>query len=323
MPIGSSNYPNGFLGGVTIRGVPILQTNPGKVFWLSNNTTGLLPGQRGGSNGNKGDFNSPLATLAGAVALCVANRGDIIVVKPGHAETISSATALSLSIAGVAIVGLGVGSNRPKFTLDTANTATINVTAANVSMQNCQIIANFLSIAAAFTLTTAKWFTLQNCYIADTSGVLDFLNVVKSTGAANTIDGLTVTDCVWNSLGTTSMNTMVLSANDVDSMTLSRNQVTQVTTVDAAALTVITAGVLTNLMVNDNAVYRKNTTTANGSLINVGGTTSTGFVIRNYVQTLTTTSDKLFTTSVALAAFENRVTGVVGATGFVIPAVDS
>ena len=39
--------------------------------------------------------------------------------------------------------------------------------------------------------------------------------------------------------------------------------------------------------------------------------------------TLTTTSDQLFTTSVALAAFENRVTGVVGATGFVIPAVDS
>jgi hypothetical protein len=65
------------------------------------------------------------------------------------------------------------------------------------------------------------------------------------------------------------------------------------------------------------------TATTNGSLINVGGTTSTGFVYSNFAQTLTTTADKLFTTTVGLAAFENRVTGAVGATGFVIPAVDS
>jgi hypothetical protein len=68
-----------------------------------------------------------------------------------------------MSIAGVAVVGLGVGSNRPKFTLDTANTATIAVSADNVSFQNCQFVANFLSIAACFTLTTAKEFTVENC----------------------------------------------------------------------------------------------------------------------------------------------------------------
>jgi hypothetical protein len=244
-------------------------------------------------------------------------------VKPGHTETISSASALTISVAGLAVIGLGTGDLRPKWTLDTANTATINVTAANVSIANCQFIANFLSIASAFTLTTAKWFTLQFCQFTDTSGVLNFLQCVRSTGAANTVDGLTLTDCTWKSLGTTSVGSFVLTANDIDLCTLARNQIVQQTTVDAAILITVTAGVLSNFAAIANTGYRKNTSTANSSLINVGGTTSTGFVSGNLVQTLTTLSDKLFTTTVGLAAFENRVTGVVGATGFVIPAADS
>ncbi|WP_441235655.1 hypothetical protein [Bradyrhizobium sp. 930_D9_N1_4] len=317
-----SNYPNGFPTGVMIRGVPLAQTHPGKAFWLSNNTTGLLPGQRGGSDGNKGTFDSPFSTLAGAVAQCVAGRGDVIFVKPGHAETISSSTALTMSIAGVAVVGLGTGTSRPKWTIDTANTATINVSAADVSFQNVQVVGNFLSIAAAFTLSTAKNFTLQDVEVRDTSGILNFLNAVKSTGAANTVDGLTAINCYWKGLGTTSVNAFILTANDIDGLVMKNNTIKLARTADAAQV-VVTAGVLTNLDCGGNKVYTAQATTANGSLINVGGTTSTGFVYNNYVQTLTTSSDKLFTTTVGLAAFENRVTGVVGATGFVIPAVDS
>jgi hypothetical protein len=308
---------------VTIRGAPLQITNPGKVFWLSNNATGILSGQRGGSDGNRGDFNSPFSTLAGALAQCVADRGDIIFVKPGHAETVSNSTALALNVAGVAIVGLGQGTNRPKFTIDTANTATIGVSADNISMQNCQIVANFLSIASAFTLTTAKYFTHQNNEYRDTSGVLNFLNIVKSTGAANTVDGLTAIGNVWKGLGTTSVNSFVLSANDIDGMVLRNNQVKLARTADAAILAVISAGVLTNLDCGENRCYSAQTATSNGSLINVGGTTSTGFVYRNLVQTLTTSSDKLFTTTVGLAAFDNRVTGVVGASGFLIPGADA
>jgi hypothetical protein len=31
----NSNYPNGFPQGVTIKGVPLTVTNPGRVWWLS------------------------------------------------------------------------------------------------------------------------------------------------------------------------------------------------------------------------------------------------------------------------------------------------
>lgn len=317
-----SDFPNGFLNGVTLRGVPIVQSHPGKVFWVSNATT-LLEGQRGGSDGNKGTFNSPFGTLNYAISQCVANRGDIIIIKPGHTETVSSATALNFNVAGVAIIGLGSGTNRPKFTLDTANTATIPVSAANMSIQNVQFFANFLSIAACFTVATAAEFTVQGCYFRDTSSILNFLNIVKTTGAANTADGLTFNDNVVINLGVTSNNTTILTANDIDRLTIQRNYLKWAVQNDKAIGVIVTAGVLTNLIATDNMGYRPNTTTAGGSFITVGGTTSTGIVARNLIQTLTTTADLLFTTTVGLAAFDNRVTGVVGASGFLIPAADS
>jgi hypothetical protein len=319
MPV--SNYPNGFPQGVNIRGVPLTITNPGKVFWLSNATT-LQPGDRGGSDSNKGTHNSPFATLAGAIAACVAGRGDIIIVEPGHAETISTATALAIATSGVAVIGLGVGSARPKWTISTANTATIAVSADNVSFTNCQFVGNFLSIAACFTLSTAKNFTLQSCSFADAGATTNFLNIVKSTGAANTIDGITLMDNTWNGLGTTSVNSFLLTANDIDGAMIMRNRVNLARTADAPIYVAVTAGVLTNFAAGENVGISKQTATTGGSFTNVAGTTSTGVLYRNFMQTLCTT-DVLYTTTVGLAAFENYVSGVIGASGYIIPARDS
>lgn len=317
-----SNFPNGFMNGLIVRGMPILQAQPGSTKWVYNGTA-LGRGQIGGSDSNRGTYDAPYATLNFAISQCKANRGDTIMVKPGHAETISSATALNFSTAGVAIVGLGSGTSAPKFTLDTANTATIPVSADNISIQNIQFFANFLSIAACFTMTTAKQFSVTNCVFKDTSSILNFLNIIKSTGIANTVDGLTFSDNTVINLGVTSNNTTVLSANDIDSFTAQRNYLKWAVQNNVAILAIITAGVLTNLVCTDNLCYRPNTTTAGGSLINVGGTTSTGIVANNKVQTLTTTTDLLITTTVGLAFFDNRVTGVVGASGFLIPTADS
>lgn len=318
-----SNFPQGFAGGVTLRNVPIIQTNPGKVFWVASAASSIQDRQRGGSDGNKGTFDSPFNTVAYAVSQCVANRGDIIMVKPGHTETISDATTFALNIAGVAIVGLGHGTNRPTFTIGTANTATIPVSADNISVQNCIFKANFLSIAACFTVASAKEFTVQSCLFQDTSSVLNFLNIVKTTGAANTADGLNFNDSKVVNLGVTSNNTTILTANTIDRLTMMRNKLSWAVQNNVAIGVIVTSGILTNADIGDNFGYRPNTTTAGGSFINVGGTTSTGWVYRNYIQTLTTTTDLLFTTTVGLAAFGNLVTGVVGASGFQIPSADS
>lgn len=319
---GPNNYPNGIGAGLTIREVPIHAAYPGRVTWVYNGTA-IQVGQRGGSNSNRGSFQSPFSTVAYALTQCTAARGDIIMVKPGHTETISDATSFAMSTSGVAIVGLGSGALRPTFTLDTANTATIPVSAANCGVKNCIFKANFLSIASAFTVATAANFAVEDCYFVDTSSTLNFLNIVKTTGGANTADGLTFSNNVVDNLGVTANNTTVLTANTIDRLTFKGNNLKWAVQNDAAIGVIATAGVLTNADIGFNKGYRPNTTTAGGSLVNVGGTTSSGWLYNNYVQTLTTTVDLICTANVGFGFFDNKVTGVKGASGFLIPAADS
>jgi hypothetical protein len=84
--------------------MPLLTLYPGNVYWVDSN----------GGGGSKGTFSHPVATLAAAHSLVTSDNGDIIVVKPGHAETYTSTVDFSKS--GFAVIGLGFGDNRPTFT---------------------------------------------------------------------------------------------------------------------------------------------------------------------------------------------------------------
>lgn len=150
-----TNFPNGFAYGLSLRGLPLFQVNPGQVYWVSNNAN-LIPGVIGGADGNQGTFQKPFATLQRAIDMCDQQTGDVIMIKPGHCESISSATALLLNKANIAIIGLGVGNCRPMFTLDTATTANISLRACGVSIQNCLFLNNFADIASVFTGATAS-----------------------------------------------------------------------------------------------------------------------------------------------------------------------
>lgn len=263
---------------------------------------------------------APYQTVAYAASRAVS--GDVIYILPGVTTTISSATSLLLATAGVTIIGLGVGNQRPLFDFTTANTASIIVSAAGITIQNCRFRASFLSIAAAFTLTTAAYFTLIGNKFFDTSGILNFLSIVNSTGIANTVDGLTAVNCQWKGLGTTSVTSFIVSANDIDSALWQGNNITLARTATAAVLATISAGVLTNLVCTGNSAISQQTADTGGGLINVGGTTSTGIVANNYLSDLATT-DIIVTTTVGLRFQQNFKTGVLGASGYLLPAQDS
>ena len=84
----------------------------GRVFYVDSNN---------GASTNSG--RTPYAALSSvneAVEKCEANRGDIIYLLPGHAETISSASGCVIDVAGVSVIGLGQGEDRPTFTLSAA-----------------------------------------------------------------------------------------------------------------------------------------------------------------------------------------------------------
>lgn len=156
---------------------------------------------------DNGDTNSygqtpdaPFATIDFAVGQCTANNGDIIYVMPGHAETVSAAAGLDLDVAGITIIGLGNGSDTPTVTLDTANTADIDIDAANITVENIHFVANFLDVAAAIDVNSDD-FTLRNCRFTDTSAILN-AKIWVQDGSGTTSDRITIEGCRCDTLGT-------------------------------------------------------------------------------------------------------------------------
>ena len=105
-----STFPQGFANGVTIQGIPVLNTYPGRVVWLDSNN---------GSDNNRGTFARPFATLMGAQAYLAGQApsvfSDVLMVKPGHSETITAPRTLtttsgsaSIDLSGLQVIGLGI-----------------------------------------------------------------------------------------------------------------------------------------------------------------------------------------------------------------------
>ena len=177
----SINFQDGFFQGATVRGVPLTQSHPGKIFWV-NNSTVLGKGAVGGSDSGLGTFTRPFSTIDYAIGRCTASRGDIIAVMPGHAESLSEASAITLDVAGVAIVGLGYGSLRPQLTLDTAATATMVVSAANCTLHNLQFVAGFADIATGLSVSAAgTGLSVESCWFTEGGTNLNWILTVTLT----------------------------------------------------------------------------------------------------------------------------------------------
>lgn len=319
----ASNYPSGFTAGITIRGVPLLQTQPGQVFWVGNSSSNLLPGHKGGSNGNKGTFEAPFATLDYAIGRCTAGRGDIIFVKPGHAESISSAGAIACDIAGVAVIGLGIGTSRPTFTFDTAATARIAVSAANVSFQNILFVNNFADVATNFLLTTAQGFTVDSCEFRDTSSILNALTVITTTVAV-VADDITFTNNKVLSLGTTAATTAIKVLGTHNKLKICDNFFSRAALSNTAVVIAHAALVVTNLDMGRNVVFSPTTDTSTGGiLVTRTSTTNTGMIYDNYIKTLDVAGMLLVTTGSAYGFTNNLISGTADTSGILIPAADS
>jgi len=318
-----SNFPNGFPNGVSIRGMPLMQTHPGKVFWVDNSAPGNGDFYVNGSNGNTGTFRAPFATLSYAISQCRASKGDIIFIKPGHTETISSATALAFDKAGIAIIGLGTGTSRPTFTFDTANTATIAVSASDITVQNILFVANFLNIATAFTVGAAREFHIDNCEFRDTSSILNFLTIVTTGSTANAANGLEFTNNRVRS-DSTSATAAVIVAGTMDRLKINDNYIVHTGANNNVAV-VLEHGALVvdRLEVFRNKVFTVNTDTATGAvLVKTSATTGSGMVCDNYVYGLDVAAAILVTAAaVQYGLFNNLWTGDTGTSGYVLPAI--
>lgn len=169
-----------------------LPPTTGKVFFVHSGT---------GSNNNKGVRpDKPLSTIDYAVGLCTANKGDMIVVLPGHTETVIAAAGLDLDVAGIHILGIGVGRARPKINFTTATTADMDVDAANIRVENIFFDMTSVDALAAGIDVNAAGFELINCEVelADASG-----QCVAGLVYDDAADRLTVRGCFFHGAGDT------------------------------------------------------------------------------------------------------------------------
>jgi hypothetical protein len=314
------------LGALTLSALHGIKATYGKVFFVGDSSTVDLSRVRQlfgvDPDGELRYFDDLEECLnSGAV---VANRGDVILVAPGHAETVSSAGAIALDIADINIIGLGNGSNRPTITFDTATTATITVSAANVSVENVIVSANFADIVSPFTLTTAKNFKLKGVDVKATATNMNFLYVVDTNATTNDAAGLTIEGCRWIEPDTATLS-MVKADGDNDDVVIKNNFLSLgVNNNKASLVAIITGKSLFNAQITDNMVYRLNTDTATGGiLVTTDQSDNSGIIARNFAQHADNAAEVLITASSGFGVFENRASGVAGATGYVLPAVDS
>ena len=125
--MGLTNFPNGItsFGVPVIGGSGLIPATTGTYFFVSSGT---------GSNSHSGKNPAEaLATIDYAIGKCTDSKGDVIVVMPGHAETISAAGGITADVAGITIIGLGNGGLRPIITFS-GTASTFVISAANVTV---------------------------------------------------------------------------------------------------------------------------------------------------------------------------------------------
>lgn len=138
----------------------------------------------------------PLATLAGAIAKCTADQGDIIILAPRHRETWATlAACAALSVAGVTIVGEGKGLDRPRFTMSLA-ACTLAISAASCKMQNVVFVPGVNHVTIGLTVTATD-LELEDVEFED-GGAFHFLSGITTVGV-NAADGLKLKNVVYTS----------------------------------------------------------------------------------------------------------------------------
>ncbi len=161
-----TNFPNG----ISSFGMTVIPNVGGEVY--SGNVWFVDSGDNNGSDNahEPGNRLEPYSTLDAAIdrsgVVSGANNGDVILVLPGHTETISTA-GIDLDIAGLTVIGIGNGDNRPTITFSNSTaTSDMDIDAANITIQNLLFVA---STATAPIDVNAADFTMINCETRDSS----------------------------------------------------------------------------------------------------------------------------------------------------------
>lgn len=265
---------------------------------------------------------NPLKTLDFALGRCTASKGDVIVLMPGHAETITGAGGITLDKAGVYIVGLGTYDLRPAFLMDGAATVTMLVTAANCTIENCVFRAGHADITV-FGTVTAKGFRMVNCHFEDNTTAENWLCGPSIGAADNDADGFEFINNTWN--GSTAGNSVItINKNQNDIKIVGNVICCDLSVTPYSAIYAPSTEVMKNILVANN-VIRNDHDGNNTPTISIANTASTGAIVRNLVGGQDHAGNTpILAGAAGLFLAENYESGILGtASGILYPAADT
>lgn len=250
-----------------------------------------------------------VTTISAALTNCVANRGDIIYVLPGYTETVTS--ALTISKAGVSVIGLGNGTLRPTITGNGTIDA-VNITAANVTFDNFHFAAPETDEqTACINVAGVAGVTIRN------------ITGVGSKTAKNVVDMITVAASSDNlTIENVSFYNTTVAVNSFLSL---EGACTSVKIKNFKAFgAVATAGIIDGALISD-LVLEDVVVHVSGSSKSaiVLDSNPTGHALRVYAKGTNTTLASNVNYGNALALFEVRTAEDYSVQGAVIPAADT
>jgi hypothetical protein len=250
----------------------------------------------------------PFLTVDYAIGQCTASQGDLIYVMPGHAETLATATGLVLDVAGVKVVGLGYGPNRPTFTFSTTDSI-VSITAANCWLENVRLVGDVDNIVTAISLSaTADGCTLRNIELVDGATNKEFLVGIAIAAACHDV---TIEGCRFLGLAGGATTCIILAG-------ASNNLVVRncyLFGTFSTALLSAAAAASANIVLHDNFMVNRD---AGAGLVILGHATNTGLVARNFVCG-TKNNTETISTPGTLHFAENYGTDTVATSGILTP----
>jgi len=263
-----------------------------------------------GSDTNSGTAtNKALATIDAAIGKCRADKGDVVIVMPGHSETVTA--AITADVAGIRIIGLGEGNQRPVITGNGTIDA-INVTAAGVVIENLRFAAPETDDQTADINVAAAGVTIRNTYHIGSQTSKNKTDIITVTAAGH--------DLVVE--GVQAYNTVVdvvsfLSLEGAANRPTIRRCNVQGTFSTAVLMDEATA----TLALIENNLF-KNTKAATAVVTFTTGNT-TGVMRFNHLSGRHTTIASNLVAGTGMDFFENRVVEEAALNGAVLPTADA
>lgn len=158
---------------------------PGDIWYVGSTVTTGLDAVGYGRNPD-----SPFVTIDYAIGQATTTQGDVIIVLPGHAETLSTAD-ITVDKANLSIIGLGKGTSKPTITFG-ATTSEINVTSASVLLKNLRLVSGVNNLVN-FIDADATMLEVEDCDFVTSNALEAYGFVVLAT----TVDFFSFKRCTF------------------------------------------------------------------------------------------------------------------------------